>query len=163
VAFRVEDRFVRAVAERYQDAVCLDSCVEFFFTPGSDLRQGYFNLEMNCSGIALFHHQLERGADRRDVAWEDGRLLQPAHTLDGKIDPELPGPVTWEVAYRVPFEVLERYAPLQRPAAGVRWRANLYKCGDRTSHPHWLAWSPVDVPRPDFHRPEFFGTLEFAA
>ena len=31
VIFRVEDRYVRAVAKKYQDPVCLDSCVEFFF------------------------------------------------------------------------------------------------------------------------------------
>ena len=23
------------------------------------------------------------------------------------------------------------------------WRANFYKCGDDTSHPHWAAWSPL--------------------
>ena len=29
VIFRVEDRYVRAVAENFQDSVCLDSCAEF--------------------------------------------------------------------------------------------------------------------------------------
>ncbi len=163
VIFRVEDRYVRAIADHYQDRVCEDSCVELFFTPGTDLRTGYFNIEMNCGGTALFRHQLGRGKQRREVTGEDGRLLEPAHTLPSRVDPEMPGPVTWLVSYRVPFEVLERYAPVQRPRPGVAWRANLYKCGDTTSHPHWLAWSPVDVPAPDFHRPEFFGTLRFEA
>lgn len=163
VIFRVEDRFVRAVAERYQDQVCTDSCVEFFFTPGADLGQGYFNIEMNCGGTALFRHQLGRGTGRREVAEADGCRLEPAHTLPVRVDPELPGPLTWAVAYRVPFEVLERYAPVVRPRPGAAWRANLYKCGDATSHPHWLAWSPVDLPKPDFHRPEFFGILRFEA
>jgi hypothetical protein len=163
VIFRVEDRFVRAVAGRYQDPVCLDSCVELFFTPGLDLREGYFNVEMNCGGTSLFHHQRDRGRVRRDVSEADGRRLEPAHTLPVRVDPELPGPLAWAVAYRIPFEVLERYAPVDRPRPGAAWRANLYKCGDATSHPHWLAWSPVDVPKPDFHRPEFFGTLRFEA
>jgi len=161
--FRVEDRYVRAVAERYQDQVCTDSCVELFLTPGTDLREGYFNIEMNCGGTALFRHQFGRGTGRRDVAWEDGRRLAPSHTLPSRVEPELPGPVTWSVAYRVPFDVLARYAPVARPRPGVEWRANLYKCGDATSHPHWLSWSPVDVPGPDFHRPEFFGVLRFAS
>ena len=39
------------------------------------------------------------------------------------------------------------------------WRGNLYKCGDRTSHPHWAAWSPVD--ELNFHLPRCFGTLRF--
>ncbi len=137
--------------------------MEFFFTPGTDLREGYFNIEMNCGGTVLFRHQRGREVERRDVSEEDAGLLEPAHTLPPRVDPELPGPVTWLVSYRVPFEVLERYAPVERPRPGVVWRANLYKCGDDTSHPHWLAWSPVEVPAPDFHRPEFFGTLRFEA
>jgi hypothetical protein len=163
VVFRVEDRYVRAIAERYQDPVCRDSCVEFFFTPGTDLRAGYFNIEMNCGGTVLFRHQHGRGVEQREVSEEDARRLEPAHSLPSRVDPELPGPVTWLVSYRVPFEVLARYAPVERPRPGVSWRANLYKCGDATSHPHWLSWSPVDVPAPDFHRPEFFGTLRFEA
>ena len=38
-------------------------------------------------------------------------------------------------------------------------RANFYKCGDKTAHPHYLSWSPIDTPKPDFHRPDFFGEL----
>ena len=37
VIFRVEDQYIRAVAEKHQDSVCLDSCVEFFFAPGTDV------------------------------------------------------------------------------------------------------------------------------
>ena len=162
VMFRVEDRYVRAVASRYQDPVCEDSCVELFLTPGTDLREGYFNIEMNCGGTTLFRHQFGRNVGRREVTEEDAALLAAAHTMPTRVDPELPGPVTWLVSYRVPFELLARYAPVLSPRPGVRWRANLYKCGDATSHPHWLAWSPVDVSPPDFHRPEYFGTLRFA-
>ena len=41
----------------------------------------------------------------------------------------------------------------------ARIRANFYKCGDKTAHPHFLSWSPVSTEKPDFHRPEFFGEL----
>ncbi|MDA0991466.1 MAG: carbohydrate-binding family 9-like protein, partial [Verrucomicrobia bacterium] len=54
------------------------------------------------------------------------------------------------------------FRTLNRPAPGVSWRSNLYKCGDATSHPHWLTWSPIDRPKPDFHVPDQFGTLTFA-
>ena len=54
VMFRVEDRYVRAVAAEHQHSVCGDSCVEFFFTPDSDLSRGYFNVEMNCGGTMLY-------------------------------------------------------------------------------------------------------------
>ena len=53
--FRVEDRYVRAVAGHPwngSDSVCTDSCVEFFVAPvaGSD---GYLNCEANCGGTML--------------------------------------------------------------------------------------------------------------
>ena len=48
------------------------------------------------------------------------------------------------------------------PEPGVGWRANLYKCADDSSHPHWLTWAHVDNPTPDFHLREFFGILRFA-
>ena len=42
---------------------------------------------------------------------------------------------------------------------GIHFRGNCYKCGDRTEHPHFLAWNPVHTPTPDFHRPEFLGEM----
>ena len=54
IIFRVEDRYVRAVAERFQDSVCTDSCVEFFVAPLLD-SQAYFNFEVNCGGTMLLH------------------------------------------------------------------------------------------------------------
>ncbi|MDD3966848.1 MAG: carbohydrate-binding family 9-like protein [Candidatus Marinimicrobia bacterium] len=42
---------------------------------------------------------------------------------------------------------------------GSRWRANFYKCGDKTSHPHWGSWQALDILI--FHQPESFGILEF--
>ena len=39
------------------------------------------------------------------------------------------------------------------------WKANFYKCGDETLHPHFGCWNPVVAEEPNFHLPEFFGTL----
>ncbi|MCD6337129.1 MAG: hypothetical protein J7M01_02720, partial [Candidatus Marinimicrobia bacterium] len=36
---------------------------------------------------------------------------------------------------------------------------NLYKCGDKTSHPHWASWSPID--KLNFHQPKHFGEFVF--
>lgn len=162
VIFRVEDRYVRAVAKAHQDPVCLDSCVEFFFTPGRDPAAGYFNLEMNCGGTMLLAHQLLPRADSVSVNDEDLERIQVAHSMDRIVDPEIVEPTTWTVEYRLPIELLAKYRPgLERPAPGVTWRANVYKCADKSSKPHWLTWAPVRHPTPDFHRPEFFGTFEF--
>ncbi len=161
--FRVEDRFVRAVARGYHDSVCLDSCVEFFFTPNGDAQAGYLNLEINCCGVMLFGvhtPQLPNGL----VAVEDCDRIEIVRSLPQKtIEPEIASPIAWTVAVRLPFDVVRKYVRVEQPQPGTVWRANFYKCGDQTSHPHWLTWSQVDRPQPDFHQPAFFGRLTFAA
>jgi hypothetical protein len=164
VIFRVEDRFVRAVADRHQEMVCLDSCVEFFFTPGNAVSNGYFNLEVNCIGTILMYHQAARGQNVRAVAAEDLNAIRIATSLpQGQcIDPELARTTVWTVAYALPWRMLAQYAPVSAPAAGTNWRVNFYKCADKTSQPHWLTWSKIPLPKPDFHQPTYFGTLTFA-
>jgi hypothetical protein len=159
--FRVEDQYVRAVAPGHQRIVCTDSCVEFFFTPGTNLAVGYFNLEMNCGGSMLFRFQTAPDKGQVAVAERDLEKIKVFHSLPKIVDPEMKDPVTWTVEYRIPLQVIKDYAPMAAPAKGVAWRANFYKCADGTSHPHWLTWSPVGFPSPRFHLPEFFGTLEF--
>lgn len=161
VIFRVQDQYVRAVADSYQGPVYRDSCVEFFFTPGADITAGYFNLEMNCGGQALFMHQLKRETEVTPVSADHFSEVTVAHSLPEIIDPEISEPTTWTVEYRLPFNVLANYTSLKAPEAGTVWRANFYKCADATSAPHWLTWAKVDFPRPNFHLPEFFGALVF--
>ncbi len=159
--FRVADRYVRAVAPAHQDNVWEDSCVEFFFTPDSDLSRGYFNLEMNCGGTLLFHFQPGSGKERIVIPRHECNRIRRWHSLPRIVDPEIAEPVTWTVEYRLPMALLEKYCKVISPAPGVEWRANFYKCADKTSHPHWLTWSPVDFPKPNFHLPRAFGILEF--
>ncbi len=162
VIFRVEDRYVRAVAPHHQGAVCKDSCVEFFFTPGSDVAVGYFNLEMNCGGTMLFNYQVIPWKNPVEVRPADLERIEVAHTLPRTVEPEITAPTAWTVEYRLPTDLLAAYCPTARkPAPGVRWRANLYKCGDDTSHPHWLTWAPVANPTPNFHMPQSFATIVF--
>ncbi len=161
VHFRVHDRYIRALARHHQGEVYKDSCVEFFFTPGTDPDTGYFNLEMNCGGTMLFHFQPEPRKNRIVLPEKACHAIAVAHTLPDIVEPEITEPRIWEVAYAVPFDLLEKYCPVVRPVPGKMWRGNFYKCGDSTSHPHWLTWAPVDLSVPDFHRPEFFGTLVF--
>ncbi len=159
--FRVEDRYVRAIARNYQDMVCRDSCVEFFFTPGPDISVGYFNVEINCGGTMLLYYQTARDTNVVYVSNSDCERVEIYHSEPKIVEPEKQGPTTWIIQYRIPFDMLEKYCPVIRPAPAVTWRANFYKCGDETSHPHWLMWSVVDKPKPDFHVPEYFGALEF--
>jgi len=161
VIFRVEDRYVKAVAGKNQGPVYLDSCVEFFFSPEDDIKEGYFNLEMNCGGNMLFHHQMEPRTKQTLISEEHIAQVEVAATLPEIVNPEIVEDTTWVVEYRIPFSVLSHYHSFSNPEAGSVWRANFYKCADKTSHPHWLTWSPIDLPRPNFHVPEYFGVLEF--
>jgi hypothetical protein len=160
--FHVQDQFVRAVAKEHQDAVYKDSCVEFFFTPGTDIAEGYFNLEMNCSGKILFHFQKTPRKDSVQLSEVDIQKMEIAHGLPSRVEPEIEQPTVWTVECRLPIAMLQTYFPnLQTPALGVRWKANFQKCADNSSHPHWLTWAKIHHPTPDFHRPESFGTLIF--
>jgi hypothetical protein len=161
VIFSVRDHYVRAVAKETNGRVYEDSCVEFFFTPGSDVSRGYFNLEVNCKGVFLLEYHKNNGKDQGFVEMKDAKLIEISHSLNRDVENEITEPVTWCIEYRIPISILSNYIPTDKPEPGIRWRANFYKCGDKTSHPHWLTWSPVNYPAPKFHLPEFFGWLEF--
>ena len=161
VKFKVNDRYVKAIYANHQDPVYKDSCVEFFFTPGADVTEGYFNLEMNCIGTMLFHHQKIPRKNAVAINENDIEKVKVITSLTGVIDPEIDDNVSWQVSYRIPFSILKEYHKFNNPGPGTVWKANFYKCGDDLSHPHWLTWAPIDNPKPDFHRPEFFGELIF--
>lgn len=160
VIFRVEDRYVKCLRTSYQDEVYKDSAVEFFFSPSNDTSLGYFNLEINCGGTALYKFRSE----------ERGTVLIPkslfdeieiAHSLPKIVNPEIESEVIWTIEMRIPLNILEKFYPLTKPASEVKWRANFYKIADDSSHPHYLTWAKVEHPKPNFHLPEFFGTLIF--
>jgi hypothetical protein len=161
--FRVEDRYVRSVHSHFGDPVYEDSCVEIFLQPTPD--RGYLNFEMNCGGTLLASHVTDHRrvpgglAAFTRLAEADGRKLLVRSSLPPRVDPEIETPVDWQLAFFIPRELLERHVGPLGPLAGQTWRANLYKCGDRTSHPHWASWSPVDAR--NFHLPHCFGTLHF--
>ena len=151
VDFRVSGLDLRAQNLTDNGRQWEDSCVEVFIKdPEEDT---YYNFEINALGKVLACS----GADRH------GRVARPAEEMEeilrfGQLEG---GPLdeggiwTWRVGVVIPFELIG-VDPENLPD-GIR--ANFYKCGDKTAHPHYLSWSPIDTPKPDFHRPEFFGEL----
>ncbi|MDU5344496.1 MAG: carbohydrate-binding family 9-like protein, partial [Prevotella bivia] len=71
----------------------------------------------------------------------------------------LRGDTSWELALVVPVSSFFNHKITE--LSGLTMKANFYKCGDKTDQPHFLSWQKVDLPKPDFHRPEFFGTIIF--
>jgi Carbohydrate-binding family 9 len=158
--WRVEDKYVLAKRTKHQQDVCRDSCVEFFFTPGGDPKEGsYFNLETSCAGVKLFGAQFASKDEK--FTDQDFASIVTANSLTGPIDSEIVKPTTWTLEYKIPLDLLEKFARIERPKPGVTWRANFYKCADDASHPHWLTWSPVTNTQPSFHLPKYFGILAF--
>jgi hypothetical protein len=166
VIFRVEDRYVRAASTRFQGPVWADSCVELFVRPREE--QGYFNFEMNCGGTLLLYYIEDptRTADGfvKYFKVEEGHLtgMRVFHSLPKIVEPEITAPLTWIVEYGVPFTLFSAYLGSTVRVAGTSWRANLYKCADESSHPHWASWAPIGGEL-NFHQPDRFGLLEFDA
>ncbi|MBE6389875.1 MAG: diguanylate cyclase [Lentisphaerae bacterium] len=154
--FRVEDRYVVARAEKDQDQVCRDSCVEFFVKPaGSEF---YFNFELNCGGTLLLYRCKDiTTGDYVELPVEDLATVERYHTLPARIEEEISEPVTWYLGFAIPVELFEKYAGSVPEKAG--WTANFTKCADRSSHPTWLSWMPLS--KLSFHLPDEFGNLIF--
>lgn len=132
-----------------------DSTCEFFVQkPGTDI---YSNFEVNCVGALLNGN----GADRHDRLRTDKESLKKIirfSTLEKRVYDVKDEICTWGVAMLIPFEMIG-VEPGNIPES---LRGNFYKCGDKTAHPHFASWNPIDTENPDFHRPEFFGKLIFS-
>ncbi|MDH3709921.1 MAG: carbohydrate-binding family 9-like protein [Cyclobacteriaceae bacterium] len=159
--WKVNDQYVRAVAEKHQDPVYKDSCVEFFFSTHNTEDRSYFNLEMNCGGTMLFNHHGTPGDQVTKLPDHDMEQVKIAHTMPKMVPTEITDTVTWYLEYAIPFAMLNKYQEFETPTSGTVWQGNFYKIADDTSHPHWLTWSQVVFPKPRFHMPEFFGKLVF--
>ena len=152
----MKDRYVQALSEGDQQQVCLDSCVEFYVRPASSPR--YFNFEFNCGGRMLLY-EIEDLNTRKytRLPVEELAEIDRFHTLPEIVNPERIEPTVWRLGFRIPIDFFVRHVNADRRLAGQEWSANFFKCADKTSHPHWLAWRSV----PDFHVPDGFGKLIF--
>jgi hypothetical protein len=163
--FTVEDQYIRSVHTRFMDPVCTDSCVEFFVQPRPNA--GYINFEINAGGTLLASRVMDPRrtaggslADARPLTPEEAASIEIASTLPAIVEPEIVEPTTWSVCARIPISIFLSDEAGARPAPGVEWRGNFYKCGDHTSHPHWASWRPIGDAL-NFHCPEYFGRLRF--
>ena len=148
VYLRAKEKDIRAEYHFPPAPVHEDSCLEFFFMPDGEDR--YMNFEINPNGCLHLGFGPDR-QHRENIMPPDPREtfgIRTGRTEDG-----------WEAAYRIPVSFLRKYYPAFECSGMLH--ANLYKCGDRTVHPHYLAWNHVDTPTPDFHRPEYFGEMVF--
>ena len=150
ILFEVAEDHVKAAALENNGPVWEDSCVEFFImTPDG---KHYINFEMNCIGTFLAarrtgrHDAVHFGPDRLS---EIRRFTSLPHE---SIDSRAEGQSWWGIEV-IPFDFLGFKG---KPAS---IRTNIYKCGDKCDKVHFLSWSPIGLPSPDFHCPDFFGEI----
>lgn len=153
VLFEVQEDNVKAAAMESNGPVWEDSCVEFFI--GNPAGEGYFNFEMNCIGTLLAAKRRSR-TDFEYLSPELNGQVRRFGSLEHK-ETNLKGTaLDWWIIEVIPFELLGL------GKAPEKLRANLYKCGDKCETPHFLSWSPIGLPNPDFHCPDFFGEIVLA-
>ncbi|MCF0198061.1 MAG: hypothetical protein HUK02_01895 [Bacteroidaceae bacterium] len=151
VLFDVQEDHVRGTWLEHQEAVWQDSCVEIFLQVPGDPH--YFNFENSCIGTRLAARRITRS---------DAQRLTPMQMDEVVCQTSLPhqpvaidAPTRWHLLLGIPF------AHLGLSEAPRELCANLYKCGDLTPVPHYVSWAPITLPQPNFHCPDFFGTILF--
>lgn len=159
--FLVKDKFVHCLVQETNGHVSGDSCVEFFFSPDESKPHHYFNLEINCGGIPLMQFVTVPRKEYVFIDESEIRKVEIAHSLPQKVFPEIVEDITWTIEFKLPITILEQYTGISLPKPGVKWKANFYKTASTTGNPHYITWSKVDQPKPDFHLPQYFGTLVF--
>ena len=153
--YHVEEETVQAVAED-NGKVWEDSCCEFFSVPAGD--GVYYNIECNCAGQML----IGSGAGRKDRERATPEVLgtvQRWSSLGRTPFAEKEAPTSWDLVLVIPASAFFKHHITS--FAGKTIRANFYKCGDKLHKQHYLSWNPIDLPKPNFHCPEFFGEVVF--
>ena len=143
---RATEENIRAEYTEPLSPVCCDSCLEFFFQIEGE--ENYFNFEINPNGCMCIQYGKE---ERFDIVQENGKeyfSVTTNETDDG-----------WEVFYRIPLKFIRLFH--QDFAFDRDIKANMYKCGNYTVTKHFLAWKPINTEKPNYHKPECFGTMTF--
>lgn len=153
--FYVVEKHIRAVETRTNGDVYKDSCVEFFIAFDD---KNYYNFEFSCIGTRHLSFGPGRG-NRTRISPEIVEQIEIEPSLGNKPFEAKSGNFTWEMMIRIPVNcfAFNTMHALDNATAN----ANFYKCGDSTAEPHFVTWNPVKTENPDYHRPEFFGKIQF--
>jgi len=151
--WHVKGEQLRAVTTEDQGPVWEDSCVELFCqVPGEDT---YCNFECNCIGSMVGSRRKGRAEDVVPFSPDEMGRIERKCDFPREAFEEKDGIFEWTVEERIPLDLI-----FQQPITkGQKLRANFYKCADKTKRPHFLSWQPIDLPKPDFHCPQFFGEI----
>lgn len=154
--FNVVEDDVRGFVTDDLGPVSSDSCVEFFACIGQE--DFYYNIECNCLGYISMGWRKQRN-DKEHAPAEALREIKRYTSLGTHHIGEIQKNTTWECVLDIPFTAFFRHNITNLKGTSVR--ANFYKCGGTGEYRHYVSWNPIVHEKPDFHRPECFGTIIF--
>jgi hypothetical protein len=131
--------------------------VEFFIKPSAS-DPHYYNFEWNAIGTLYLAYRTGR-KDPEEAPAEVLASVKAVSSLGTEPFGERKGEVRWAMDIEIPVEALWKSG--LKSWDGLKAEANIYKCGDGLSVPHYVTWAPVKTENPDYHRPEFFVPVEF--
>lgn len=156
IKFTVTENDIKAAVTEDQGRTWTDPCVEFFVSPEANLD--YYNFECTCTGkLLLAWHPAGEPKESAPADVIDSVVRHPS--LGTGCFPLRTGEHSWSVIEIIPATALFRSGV--DSWKGKKMSANFYKCGDELPTPHFISWAPIEWKEPSFHRPEFFGELEF--
>lgn len=156
IHYRVTEKRTLGTIVNDMHAVFEDSCCEFFCMNEGDSL--YYNIESNCIGTML----MACGTDRYNRSHIPVKNLQSidrwaslGRDSIGLIEQE----THWEIALTVPITAFWRhnYSTL----SDKTFLVNVYNCVGKIGDRQYVTWNPIDTPKPDFHRTEYFRRLYF--
>lgn len=156
VCFRSDESEITARFTEINDYVHKDSCVEFFINLFPYEKNEYVNFEINA--IGTIYVGFGEVGNRLKLTIEEINNIEIFSTIDKPIIGKH-GSESWEVYYKIPFSLFENRYNMK--FKGEPAKANFYKCGDESKFEHYGSWTNIESDNPNFHLPEFFGTLNF--
>ena len=163
IEYYVKEANIKALYSEDKDSKPFkDSCCEFFFSP--ECNSNYYNMELNCIGKGTFAFR-RGGRKGPKIAYGEEimkRIFRYSTLGEAPIETSVKenGELfEWKLTVAIPLECFTE-TPMNE-LKGKTMRANFYKCGDDMPKPHFLTWNRIELEKPDFHTPDFFGALTF--
>ena len=149
VKMRTNETDLRITCSGRDGSVWEDSCMEFFFKPFDDCEE-YINIEMNPASAYL--SAFGKGRDNRV-------LLRNITAKTPSVKTEV-SQMGWNLELFVPFELIKEVYKKDFTQSNCNFRANFYKCGDKTRKVHYDSFAEMSTLPPGFHNPECFAIIE---
>lgn len=132
-----------------------DSCIEFFVDPYPEKSDIYLNFESNHIGALFINYGEETDWHFRHKTTELGLVHPEVSCFSGQ---DADGGY-WGVTYKIPPVFWKTIYGTSDLPSGHKMIGSFFKCGDETARPHFCSWNKIEFERPNFHLPQFFGTL----